>query len=351
MKILHTADVHLRAYQDARWQALRDLIEVGKQNDVKFFLICGDLFDADIDAENLRVQLRELFTNTGFKVLIVPGNHDRQSYKKGTYFGENVFILSDSAFEYDNVRFFGLSFEQMQGEELLRKIRALRILFKDEKKNILLCHGELLDAFFSRMDFGIEGEARYMPMRLSYFQGLNADYVLAGHFHSRFEIWRLDNGGYFVYPGSPISITAREIGQRKVNIFKIGEPPSEYLLDTPHFGEVVIELDPFADQNPVETIRRRLGMLHPKCKAILTVYGFVNSERIKMTETDLVNEIRQIAAEKCHEEHYYFKDITTIIEDDLFAGFVRKIEEAGYGDEKIKVLKDMAIRAMMGSRK
>jgi exonuclease SbcD len=78
------------------------------------------------------------------------------------------------------------------------------VVLTADKKNILLCHGELLDAFFSRTCFGAEGEGRYMPFKLSYFDDLNIDYVLAGHFHSRFDVWQLKNGGYFVYPGSPI---------------------------------------------------------------------------------------------------------------------------------------------------
>ncbi len=347
MKVLHTADIHLREYQDERWKALQELIEIGKQNEVSIFVICGDLFNEGIDAENLRPYIRGIFSNTGFKVLIIPGNHDRDSYKGGMYFGEAVFILSSSPFEYENIRVVGMPFEPIQGEELLRKIRALNKVLTGDKKNILLCHGELLDAFFSRTDFGEEGEGRYMPFRLSYFEELNIDYVLAGHFHSKFDVWRLENGGYFVYPGSPISITQRETGQRKVNIFEIGDPPKEYALDTPHFEKVVIELDPFVDQNPLEITKTHFEKLHPKAKAILTVSGYINSERIRTTETDLVSEIEQMTTGKCVEKHYEFRDIRRILEDDLFKSFMSKIRQAGYEEDKIKQLQDVAIRAMM----
>ena len=77
MKILHTADIHLRGDKDERWEALQKLIENGKENKVSIFAICGDLFDKDVDAESLRPKIRELFSNTGFKVLIIPGNHDK----------------------------------------------------------------------------------------------------------------------------------------------------------------------------------------------------------------------------------------------------------------------------------
>jgi DNA repair exonuclease SbcCD nuclease subunit len=53
MKILHTADVHLREYDDASWRALQQLTDIGKREDIGLLVISGDLFDEGIDAENL----------------------------------------------------------------------------------------------------------------------------------------------------------------------------------------------------------------------------------------------------------------------------------------------------------
>ena len=225
MKILHTADIHLREYGDKRWEALQKLIEIGKKEKIGILVICGDLFDKGINAENLRPKIRELFSNNGFKIVIIPGNHDKDSYKSGLYFGDDTVILGNSPLEFNNVRIIGMPFEEaMQREDILSKLCSLKNTLTSDNKNILLFHGELLDAFFSRKDFGEEGEERYMPVRLSYFRDLNVDYVLAGHFHSNLEVRLLENGGYFVYSGSPVSITKREVGQRKVNIFEIGKP-------------------------------------------------------------------------------------------------------------------------------
>ena len=176
---------------------------------------------------------------------------------------------------------------------------------------------------------------------------MNLKYVLAGHFHSKFDVWQLENEGYFVYPGSPISITKREIGQRKVNIFEIGGPPRDYVLNTPHFEEVIVELDPFVDENPLKIIKRLFEKLHPKAKAILTVSGNINSERIGITETDLVSKIKETITGKGVEEYYEFRDIRRILEDDLFKSFMNKIRQAGYEEGEIKQLQDVAIRAMM----
>jgi DNA repair exonuclease SbcCD nuclease subunit len=348
MKILHTADIHLREYGDDRWKTLQKLIEVGNEEKIEIFVISGDLFDKGIDAENLRPKIREIFSDTGFKIVLIPGNHDSDSYTSGMYFGEDTVILANlsSPFEYKDVRIWGMPFESIEGEKILNKLHSLANNLTPDKRNILLYHGELLDAFFSRGDFGDEGEGRYMPIKLSYFEDLNIDYVLAGHFHSGFDV-RMLGGAYFVYPGSPISITRREIGQRKVNIFEVGKPPKEYPLDTPHFEEVVIEFEPFKDKKPVENVEKRFNNLHPQARIILTVKGFINGEAIGMNEMELVKQIKRLLQRECVEEHWEFKDIRMILEDNLFKSFIEKLERTGYEEEKKKEMRDIVIKAMM----
>lgn len=352
MKIFHTADIHLREYEDDRWKTLQRLIEIGKQEEVEIFVISGDLFDNGVNAETLRPKIREVFSNNGFKIILIPGNHDSESYKSGMYFGEDTIILTDlnKPFECKDLKIWGLAFESIEGEKILKQLRLLANNLATDNKNILLYHGELLDAFFSRKDFGEEGEGRYMPVKLSYFEDLNVDYVLAGHFHSKFDMWKLENGGYFVYPGSPISITKREIGQRKVNIFEIGKPPKEHTLDTPHFEDVVIEFDPFMEKNPVEIVKEHLERVHSKASIILTIKGYINSEEIKIGESELVKQIREITKRKSVEEQLEFRDIYTILEDDLFKSFMKKLEQTDYNEEKKKQLRDLTIKAMMEAR-
>jgi len=352
MKILHTADIHLREYDDDRWKTLQKLIEIGKQENVEVFVVSGDLFDRDVDAENLRPKIREIFSNTGFQIILIPGNHDSESYKGGMYFGD-VFVLTNpnEPFEYKDLRIWGLPFEPIEGEKIFSRLRSLAADLATDRVNVLLYHGELLDAFFSRRDLGDEGEARYMPVKLSYFRDLNIQYVLAGHFHSKFDAWKLENGGYFVYPGSPISITKGEIGQRKVDIFEVGNPPKEYLIDTPHYQEVSIELDPFVEKNPLEILQECLQRGHPEARVLLTVTGYVNSERVGMSEEELGKQIEEFAKARCAEElHLEFADIHAILEDDLFKSFMSKLKQRNYDEETEMQLRDLAIRAMMEAR-
>jgi len=352
MKILHTADIHLREYEDDRWKTLQKLIETGKKEKVEIFVISGDLFDKGANAENLRPKIRNIFSHNGFKIVLIPGNHDCNSYKSGMFFGEDTTILSDLniPFEFKDIRIWGMPFEAIEGKNILIKLHSLANKLTPDKKNILLYHGELLDAFFSRRDFGDEGEERYMPAKLSYFKDLNIDYVLAGHFHSKFDMWKLENGGYFVYPGSPISITKREKGKRKVNIFDVGKPPEEQLLNTPYFEEVVIEFNPYENKKPLEIVKAIMNKIQPEARVILIIKGYINSKEIEISESEIVRQIKEIIDEKCIEERYEFKDIQTILEDDLFKKFIGKLRESDYDEEKKKSIQEIAIKSMMEAK-
>ena len=353
MKILHTADIHLREFNDERWQTLQQLIAIGGKEGVEIFVISGDLFDHGVDAEALRPRIRELFSDTGFKICLIPGNHDSASYTGGMYFGEDAVIITDlhKPYEYKDVMIWGIPFETADRITILHRLRSIADRMTPEKKHIMLYHGELLDAFYSRTDFGAEGDERYMPVRLSYFNDLPIDYVLAGHFHRRFDVRQLEGGGYFVYPGSPISITKKETGQRRINLFELSKPPQEYPLDTPHFVDLVIVCDPFAPQDPLEQIREDVSAVHESARILLTVTGFINGEALRMNEEELVQGARKIVGKRCVQERYEFQDIRTILEDDLFKGFVAKLKQADYEEEKKEYMRQIALRAMMDARR
>jgi exonuclease SbcD len=350
LKILHTADIHLKSLCDERWAALEKIIEVGKREHIDVLAISGDLFDAENDTENLRPKIREVFSNNGFKIVLIAGNHDC-TVCQGMYFGSDATILTDSAqpFELDNARIWGLPFEETTTERIIEKIAFLKSRLDKEYTNILLHHGELLDAFFSRKDFGEEGEQRYMPLKLSYFKDMDLDYVLSGHFHSHFNVWTFDDRRFFVYPGSPISITRKETGQRKLNLFEVGKNPTPYPLDTPHFEDLAITLDPFEEKHPIQLVKEELTKVNPPASVILTINGYINGKKIGMTEASFVKAVEEATKGKC-ELHFEFKDVESILENDLFKSYLEKLNQKDFPDEKKNQLRDLAIRAMMEAK-
>ena len=349
MKILHTADIHLRERQDERWKCLQHLIEIGKKEKIDALAICGDLFDKGIDAEKLRPRIREIFSNTGFKILILPGNHDEESFESGLYYGEDAIVLSDTTpQDFDDVRIIGIPYEPLGIEEVYGKIQALKGRLKKEGTNILMYHGELLDLFFSREDMGDEGHSRYMPVKASFLENLKIDYVLAGHFHTRFDSIKLSNNCLFIYPGSPVSITKAEASQRKANLLVVGQQPKEYPLDTFHYQEVVIEFDPFTEMNPIELATESIEKIHPKARALFTFKGYINSQELGMQEKQLVEKLKTLLKGKCDEDpSCQFADIKKILENDIFQNFKERVDNSQHDENQKKRMLQIAIRAMM----
>jgi DNA repair exonuclease SbcCD nuclease subunit len=349
MKILHTADLHLRSENDERWAALTAVVDIGKKQKVDVLVIAGDLFDSALAAGRLYDRLRPVFSDTGFPILILPGNHDHDSYPTGIFLGDGVSVLSSlrDPIEIGGVRFWGLPFVPREQHGVLALLHSIRELVTPEKPNILLYHGELTDKIFERSDLGDEGAERYMPARLSHFADFNFAYVLSGHFHTSFDIFRFGDGGYFVYPGSPVSITKRETGQRAVNLFEVGKTPARLALDTAHYVWEEIACNPFSDEDPVSAVKQWTGGLHPNAAPLLSVTGFIDGARMGTDETKLIAEIRKAAGKRA-EIDYRVRDISTILGDDLFAAFRGRLAAAPDLDEQRRErITRMVIGAMM----
>ncbi len=353
MKIIHTADLHLREEGDERWEAMLVLLEEVKKRKADLLLIAGDLFDREADAERLRPKIRDLFTGKGFKTYILPGNHDQDSYVEGYYFGSDVDYFREDfrSAEIEGVVITGLIYQDKGREYILSRLNQLKTELSSDKYNILLYHGELLDAFFSRYDFGEEGDRRYMPVKLSDFQELPVNCILAGHFHSRYDVYRLNNGGYFVYPGSPVSVTRKEKGIRKANLLVPGNPPEEFSLQTFHYQEIKVTLDPFADKNPLARIKNSLSGIDSQAKAILIVDGYLDGERVGLTEKELSQAVEDLIQKQkidAEDPQFEFRDIGSILGKDLFQEFEKKLALLQVSAEKKKLMRELTIKAMMG---
>ncbi len=326
MRILHTGDLHLVDEGDRRWEALIRVLSVARRETVNVLVISGDLFDSDADADALRVPLRPLFEGAEFDTLIIPGNHDSVAYESGLFFGERVHVLAEPDWSKNIVdtveaRFIGIPFEELDAQEFRRRLRELRDSIDPNRTNILIYHGELLDASFDRDEFGPES-GRYMPSRLAFFEELGVDYVLAGHFHTRFDVWGFDEDSFYVYPGSPVSITRREVGRRKLALIETGKAPRDVSLDTHHFERVEITLNAFAGNDPLEVINKRLRTADPAATVLLSVRGTIDGD-----EDRLVEAIKAELADRTAERpEFYFRDVGRVVSHPVFALFEERLQ-------------------------
>lgn len=353
MKILHTADLHLVELGNSRWQALEKIVDLCHKHGVSVLTISGDLFDTSADADGLRPHIRQLFDQASFDTLIIPGNHDAKAFAQGFYFGERVRLMinsdwSQNSFELEGARFLGIPFEELDPLSFRAKLRELRVLLDPDASNLLLYHGELLDASFDRKDFGPQEEARYMPTRLAFFEELPVNYVLAGHFHRNFDVRSIGAGRYFIYPGSPVSITRREVGRRLIALFECGQEPQGVPVDTHHFEAVEIMLNAFTDEQPREVLKQRLRTVDRDATILLTVSG-----TIKGSEADLVGFVKALTKSMRVETEFVFKDISEVISHPVFELFERKLaemcnlNEGGIDQVEAGRLRELVVRAMV----
>ena len=347
MKILHTSDVHLKQVGDERWNALKSVVNLGQFEQIDAMIISGDLFNKNLDAENIRDEIRPIFSDNGFDILIIPGNHDKEAFEQGYFYGADVKIINDldQPIEYDDTVVWGLPFEPLSGTAILNKLRAIKENLNPHKTNILLFHGELLDAFFAKDAFGKEGSERYMPVKRSYFADLGFDYVLAGHFHSNFDIWNLDPSGYFVYCGSPVSITKKETGKRYVNLFETGYPPNKHEIVSFYYERLHVLLDPFETCLPREKLQEELQKIDPNARVLLEIGGYVNCQALSTDESTLISELRSLAEHSCEEINPSLKDVSRVWEDDLFKKYQEKLSQLDLDEDQKAIMTEDVIKA------
>jgi len=350
MRILHTSDVHLRSADDERWQAFAAVLDKAEEMKAGAVVVSGDMFDKGVDAQRLKTPLRELFETRSLAVIVIPGNHDERGLRAGDYFGEGVTVMVDASQPVDLglTRVVGIPYENLGPEGVLDRLLAAREHVRNDEgaTNVLLFHGELLDLMPEPDAFGEEAGYDYMPVRLSTFAGLGFDYVLAGHFHRGYDVRQFD-GGYFVYSGSPVSITRRELGRRHAVIVDAGEPPRPVPLDTAHAERVEVQLNPFERLDPTSEIRRRLDNLHPMATAYLSVGGYADVEAMGTTEKGLNDSIKSFETDaRVAEVVSRWRDVGDILHHELFRRINEQLGTLEVGAEHTKAIREMVIDAL-----
>ena len=193
-----------------------------------------------------------------------------------------------------------------------------------------------------------------MPIKKAYFKNTKIKYVLAGHFHTNFDIIDLPNGGYFVYPGSPVSITSKELGKRKVNLFEVGEAPKELPLDTFHYEFLDIHIDPFIDKNPLEYIEEKfneyLNRSDTNYKLMIKIDGYIDSSKYGVTEEDIDTHIRSLREQYpgvIYEVRNEIRDLSFVLNNEIFKEFTKRLANKDYDEEEKRGITEYVIKAMM----
>lgn len=341
MRILVTADVHLAADHPERLAALKEVLRIGRAQNVDALLIAGDLFDAGVDIDAIKPALRELFSENAFRTFVIPGNHDAHAFRREDHFGDDIEVLAHRPHEQRDlgaVNLLAVPFVDCDFGELTEGLYEDRI---EDAVNVLMLHGTLST---SRGDaFGTE--ERYLPFTPEQLLETGADYVFAGHIHSSATKRTFgDDACVFACPGSPVSITQKETGRRGVWIVDVDRQIVRHEhVDAPYYVRERVDLSPGEGPERLAELDRDLdGRDLALATLLIEPSGF-----IEMDEGEFFAQLERIAeaagARACEIDRTQVESAAAILESSLYRDFERKLRERE--DVETRAVREIVLQA------
>ena len=223
MKFVHLADLHLDAKFDSlssidglpqkrrleQRKALKDVVEYIKENDIKLFLISGDLYEQNYIRKSSIEYVNKLFEEIpDTQIFIAPGNHDpyiKNSFYSTYTWSKNVHIFNENIekIDFEVAHIYGFGFTDFYCKQ--SEIEEIQFEEPDDI-NILITHGSL--------DGGSDDLREYNPLRQSKLKQLDFDYIALGHIHKPY--YNEEKNQKIFYPGSTISLGFDELGEHGI---------------------------------------------------------------------------------------------------------------------------------------
>lgn len=223
MKFVHLADLHLDAKFDSlssidglppkrrleQRKALKDIVEYIKENDIKLFLISGDLYEQNYIRKSSIEYVNKLFEEIpDTQIFIAPGNHDpyiKNSFYSTYTWSKNVHIFNENIekIDFEDAHIYGFGFTDFYCKQ--SEIEEIQVEEPDDI-NILITHGSL--------DGGSDDLREYNPLRQSKLKQLDFDYIALGHIHKPY--YNEEKNQKIFYPGSTISLGFDELGEHGI---------------------------------------------------------------------------------------------------------------------------------------
>ena len=319
MRILHTSDLHLRVDRKETVDALKSILEAGASNRIDLLTIGGDIFHSERDADALRPEIRGLFGNHSFDIIAIPGNHDGTIFTKGFDFGLKVNTdFPCMVHHFNGECVVALPYMDTPSPEILRDLKNAGT---EHEIRILLLHCTL-DSGSGLDEYGEEGGLRYFPITREMLSELQYDYVLAGHFHSRCEIRKLTSGGLFVYPGSPISHSTKELGPRyAVLVDTEKKKVTRVCLPTFYFDKLELTVVPGSESKAITQLTDWYQKKEAdNCELNVAVKGIIRTDENKFRKS------LEKAAPRADLD-YLCRDVRAVLSHPLYRRFKKKLKK------------------------
>ena len=230
LKFLHSADLHLDSpmrgleqydgapveqIRGATRRALENLVKLALDENVRFVIIAGDLYDTDWKDYNTALFLSQQMSRlrqAGIQVFVIAGNHDAASQiTRSLRMPENVRILSTREPETILLKDLGIAIHGQGFAE-----RAVR---DDLSANYPLAIKDLFNVgILHTAANGRPGHEPYAPCAIEGLLSKNYDYWALGHVHQR-EI--LHENPWIVFPGNTQGRHINESGPKGCTVVTV----------------------------------------------------------------------------------------------------------------------------------
>lgn len=329
MKIVHTADVHLSPEHPERMDALEEVLGVCQQEEVDLLLITGDLFDANVDLEDLKTDLRPLFSENSFQTLVIPGNHDKSAFRQEDYFGEDLEVLQDKPYSQKIIQDLNIVALPYTNKAFSEMVEPLSEAIEKDKENILMIHCTLAGA-----TGGFGEESEYLPVKPSELVQTGFDYVLAGHIHSS-ATRKTFGDTVFAYSGSPVSISSSETGKREAWLLETGKGLETKELDTEYYLKEKKEVLPGEEDEITEEIKKDLEEKDlDKASVIVEIEGFTQ-EKVEELSKQLEETVEGLGPADVDVEVLGLESAASVMDSEIYREFSRKMEEKDFENSDI----------------
>ncbi|MGN0165774.1 MAG: exonuclease SbcCD subunit D [Lachnospiraceae bacterium] len=206
MKIIHCADLHLDSRltsnlgtekaalrKNELLESFRKMVNYAVNEEVNAIIIAGDLFDTkSISATACNVVKDAIVNNPQIEFYYLQGNHDANSFLSRLDVTPSNLKLFGSNWTHYNIcgnsiiNLWGIELDGNQSPDWFNTFVA-----DADAVNIVVLHGQESAGTSSN-------KAEVIPF--GHLKNKNINYLALGHIHS-YKIEKLDNRGYYCYPG------------------------------------------------------------------------------------------------------------------------------------------------------
>ncbi len=335
IKLLHTADLHLKAppHEDSGYSlaCLKVILGAASKHRVDAILFCGDIFDAPSDFQDNQFveQVVATLNTSSAPILYIPGNHEDKSGKfealKKISLGACVELFTDVQIRTFSKHNVGLEILCIPHRESYEGFARWDLPSKQSAHRIAIAHGELPGFTFLGDE---EGAGVLNPSIFSHFQ---AAQVFLGHIHLKAK--GSVGGIEFFYSGSPRTVRRSETGVRGVNLVEIEDEIEVKRIALLEVGVMRrISISPL-ENDWVLQVRNELTDASDNDRVKITLEGMVEDDRqivddASALEKDLQQKFRRVEIEN------HLKPIEDLIENPFFRQVYERWKEAAPEDKQ-----------------